>query len=197
MSCTRSILGGLIGGVVGGGITAGLCAGSGAVGAKIMEAAGYNYSVEEGAQMGAIGGAILGGSISTLSGALVGCTGDAAVSISAGGGSAIVGSFLATSVVSGLIGYGVLDVAKDLIMDLGRTALAFTIGGGVISVGSAVVLGFCAVPIAGCIAMIANDKTPQNLEKNDMENPAQDAPKTDNLEIQIAQELSASRSMRI
>lgn len=136
MGVKSMILGAFGGAVTIGVLDAGLSALSGAVGAAILKSDGYdNYDPLEGAQMGAIGGAVLGSASGLISGALTGCgffkKEEEKSKASSGTICQQAVLYSAGMVLSGMTGYGIMNVSHELIMDLGKTAAAFAVGGAV------------------------------------------------------------------
>ena len=142
----------LLGGAIGAGIGAAAQAAVGAVGAAVLKHSGYSgYNPTEAASMGAVGGAIVGGSLA----ALVSCCGvfagngkaATATATSASTGSALV--MAATSVLLGMVGYGVLNSqGNSTEMGLGQTCASFGVGTGVFTIP----LLLCCMCTASCVA---------------------------------------------
>lgn len=132
MNLTRFIGAALKGTVVGALGSAAWAAAAGAAGAAILDARGYEgYATAEAMTMGALGGAILGGTIGGVSNALTSC---GFFQRQYRGGLELVPGLLAGSMLSGLAGYGIMTAVSDLIMTFAQTAAAFSIGSAVLMV---------------------------------------------------------------
>ncbi len=139
----------LAGGVVFGGLSSAASALIGYTGAAILHNYYESYDSLEATRMGAIGGAIVSGSL----GAIVGpCILQAGAGTSAvAGGGAIAGA-IAGAVINGLIGYGVMNQgSSETAMNLGQTALSFVLGS--FTVGTSIVGAACVIGCIGCIAV--------------------------------------------
>ena len=144
MSTARGLLGEMI--ITGAGAAAhGALAG--AVGAKILESAGYaGYSVLEATRMGAAGGAVLGAGVGFVSGLFVSRNKDEEQSKSF---KELVGAIALTtgmSTVSGVLGHAMLNSIVE--MPLEKIAAAMATGSGVVMgslLAGFVVLGGCAL----------------------------------------------------
>jgi len=158
-----TVTGGVLGGAVVGGISAACGAASGATGAAILTAAGHaGHSVIEATQMSAAGNGVLGGSIGALAGLAAG--GAAAVGLFSSSSAYSVGSkhkdnqkssccggiagYVATQVVGGMIGYGVL-------MNVGTITESFGNYVADVAVGSAVTAIPISIGLVCCFGIVA------------------------------------------
>ena len=124
-------------------INAGLDAGMGAAGAAILNLAGHEgFDVAACAKMGAVGGAIIGGASGFLTSGLILC------GIKLSQEKAQLVSVVLSSVVNGLVGYGIFNSFEASAMTAGTVAASF-------AVGSAVVMG-SAICCCASISSTAN-----------------------------------------
>ena len=171
----------LFGGVVFGGTSAATTAFAGGIGAAILNSAGHDgYIPIEAAQMGAAGGAVLGGSVGVLAGTMAACGlfGGSDESNKSNSQGALCG-YVSSTVVTGLVGYAIMNTAnQETGMPLAQTAASFAVGGAVTMLPAGCALICIATPFALAIAayvtkqQAASQATPNinTLHKDELDN---------------------------
>lgn len=167
MSLRKVFIGMGLGATGGAALSAGVGALSGSVGAAIMNSAGHaGYAVTEATQMGAVGGAVLGGGSGLIVGAGLGGELSSSKEVNKKSSESICSSLLAYTggaVIGGLTGFGIMKAAGSIsIMGLGETAASFAIGGAVTMIPASVAILCIALPLALCaVACIKEEETPR------------------------------------
>jgi hypothetical protein len=138
------------------GASSAILAGTGAAGAGILNASGYEgYNSMYGAQTGAVGGAILGGGTALTGLALYCCNSKSLTSLmSKTGSSSSLLSSIGWSVIGGLVGYAVLNAYDSPVMEIGHTAASFATGSAAIAGG----LLCCLCCVAAGVSAVASSE---------------------------------------
>ncbi len=150
----------VVGGVVLGSMGAAAGAFAGGVGAAILKSSGYDgYNPIEAAQMGAVGGAVLDGSVGVLVGALASCglfsSSNKSDNKESNTKQTAVG-YVAGTVIAGLTGYGIMNAGNnETVMQLAQTAASFAVGGAVTMIPASCALICITVPLVVAAAYLA------------------------------------------
>ncbi len=133
------------------GASAGLYAACGAVGAAILNRSGYGgYHPAAAANIGAVGGAILGAAVGFTHGLITSC------GVKIKPTKFALAASVGMPVIGGLIGYAVLNAHDAAVMTVGPVAAAFAVGSSVI-VGSVLVCVGCCTTVVVMGATAGDD----------------------------------------